>query len=682
MGNRNNDIYFAELQGLEYLDALADKVNTYRDYCGSTGQRARWELSLGSYYGVSPDAKNSWRVTPGGEFGELAQFKVNDFASLLRHELILAVQQRPAGIAKAINSDVTTLRNARIGTQLVEYYLTDPAHEFEKDYIAALALACDTAEAFVVQDWDVFMGDPIRPDEFGEPIYSGDIIQEVFPTWNAARDLGAPSPDQPWYIFSKRYNKFELAARYPAYREEILLQAQQGQSQIRKPLIFRPNTDGTDFIEMHKLLHIPTPACKQGRYTLFIDGTVIFDGPFPYPKKNFFRISEEDMIETPFAHTSNYDLLALEQVTDTLHSIVLNNQATFGVSTIVGPKGGGISHTELAKGLRYIELDPQLVDKIRPLQLTATPKEVFEYIAMLGTKKGEMSGINSIVRGDPQGALKGASGSAMALLQSQAITINSGKQKAFYSLLSRAGTGIIEMMRKYADEPRVVKIAGKANAQAIKEFKFTTETLNSVSTVVFEPVSPLLQTASGRLTVADNLLQQGLLTNPKRYIEVLTTGNLSVLLQDQVAMEEAIIEENEKLAEGEFVEAVIVENHQEHINGHQSVIAMPNTKRDPQVVANVLAHIQQHLNLWRQASDTNPALLAATGQQVLPPMPPPGGGLALPPGGGPTPQPSPGGSAAVGNPQAQEAKQPSLPNPPQNPATGEPAELAPGTAIQ
>lgn len=681
---KNDDIYFANLDGREFLDALKNKVNVYRNFIARSGHVTLWQTSLGAFYGSSEDGKQSWRVTPGGEFGELVQTKVNDYASLLRHQLVLAVAERPAGIAKAINTDIKTLRDARIGTQLVEYYLSDPAHAFEKDYVNALALALCTAEAFVIQDWNTSLGEEVRPDEMGQMLKQGDLEQQVCSTWNAARDIGAPNAEQPWYIFSSRINKFELAAKYPAYEDEIINFGSSNSGIIRSPL-FAPMTEETDFIEIHKLVHLPTDACPKGRYSIFIPDEVLLDVPYPYPTNCVHRVSDRELIETAFGHTSNYDLLSLEQVTDSLHSIVLNNQTTFGVSTIVGPKGGGIAHQELAKGLRYLELDPLMVDKVKVLNLTATPMEVFNYITMLGSKKGELSGINSILRGDPDGSLKGASGSAMALLQSQAISFNSGIQKSFYRLLSSGGTGIIEILRKFADEPRVIKIAGKSNQQAIKEFKVDKQVLNSVSTVVFEPINPVLQTAAGKAQLAEMMVDKGMIKSPKRLVEVYTTGNLNVLLEDDVACEEAIIEENEQLAEGEMVEAVITEMHQDHIRGHQAVISRPNAKQDPALVQRVLIHIQQHINLWNQASQTNPALLAATGQQVLPQMPPPGmaqPGIAPPPNSGQPPESSnasaPTSSVGAGN----EPTKPKLPQPPKDPMTGERAPVAAGTSIQ
>lgn len=665
--------YWATFEGSEFLDALKNQVTTYRNFCVSNGLRSLWANSMGAKYGVSSDGKVSWKVSPGGEFGELVQLKVNDYASLVKHQVVLAIQNRPAGIAKAVNTDVKTLRNARIGSQLVENYLSSPEYEFENDYVQALTLALLTAEACVVQDWNTSLGPEVRPDEQEVMLHAGDIEQAVFPTWNAARDLGIPNPEKaPWWIFSDRVNKFDLAAKYKAYSEAILLDGTSS-GQIAEPILFRLGTDSTDYIELHRLIHFPTPALPQGRYALFINDQVIMDVPYPYTKRNVHRISDEELFSTAFGHTSNYDLLSLEQVTDTLHSIAVTNITTFGVNTIVGPKGGGVAHQELAAGLRYIEVDPQYVDKIKPLQLASTPREVFEYNAALGVKKGELSGINSILRGDPQGQLKGSSGAAMALLQSQAIAYNSGTQRAFYRLLNSCGTGIIQLCQQFAGEERIVKVAGKANAQAIKEFKFSGETLGAVSTVVFEAVNPVLQTTSGKLTIADNLLQAGLITNPRRYIEVLTTGNLNILLEDEVAVEESIIEENELLSEGQPVQAVLTENHKQHIMGHQAVISKPNAKLDAALVETTLAHIQEHTNLWVQLSMQNPALLIATGQEVLP--------VGAMGGMMPPQQGAPGGGEPPAGPDAGQPSQPNLPKPPNDPSTGEPAPVAPGTSV-
>lgn len=737
--DKNNTTYFATLTDSTFLDELLSRIRIYRDHYKRSGLSDRWSLSLSNYFGAEPDGKVSWRVTSAGEEGELVQQKVNEYASYIQHKLTLAVKDRPAGIAKAVNSDPKTLRDARVGSQLVEYYLSDPSHNFEDDYVQALLLAFLSAEAFVVQDWDTSLGEEIAadPGELGEddsepvdvtgsnepelheddahvapdagdvageasaapaepaapaaPIREGDLTQYVYPVWDAARDIGAPNGKALWRIFSRRVNKFELAAKFPAYAEDIL--SATDSSKVPAAFLADAAGENSDYIEEHLFIHPPSLALPKGRLVRFTTTKIFLDVPYPFPCSNMHRVVDQELFGTPHGHTSNYDLLGLEQVTDALHSIILNNQTTLGIPTIIGARGAGVTHQDIAKGLRYLEVDPQFVDKIKVLELLNTPKEIFEYIQLLAQKKGEMSGINSILRGDPQGALKGASGSAMALLQSQALVYNSGAQRSFYKLLSSAGTGIIEICRTYADEPRIVKIAGKANSQAVKEFKFDATTLSAVSTVVFEPVNPILQTAAGKLSVAQDLLKiPGAITSPKRYLEVVTTGNLNAMIGDDVSLQDAILEENDYLLNGKPVQVILTENHEDHIKGHQAVLAMPSDKEDPELVNMVLAHIQAHVDAWNKLSATNPALLLATNQKVLPQPPPPGAPPGAPPAGGPPgappqgrppgpPGPGPGPSAAM-DPASANGRQPLLPAPPKNPATGEPAPVAPGTSVR
>ena len=59
-----------------------------------------------------------------------------------------------------------------------------------------------------------------------------------------------------------------------------------------------------------------------------------------------------------------------------------------------------------------------------------------------------------------------------------------------------------------------------------------------------------------------------------------------------------------------------LDTHQMHITEHRSVLADPELRQDPELVRNVIEHIQGHLDALR---NTDPALLQLTGQQPLPP---------------------------------------------------------------
>ena len=650
--------FFASIEDPDQLaNEMKNKVKAYREWLTSRGMISLWQKKLSNYYGVSASGNSSQAVTAGGSEGELSMIKVNDLHNLIQGQLTMVTSQRPAGIAKAAKTDTKSLKSSRIGTAVAEHYLTQ--EDFETKFVntCEIALLCD--EAYQDLFWNKTAGDPIAVDpETGQPEMSGDCILRTHAPWNVARDMGFIVEHQRWHIISYRSNKFDDAAMYPKFADYILAAAVDDLPSI--PMNAIP--DDSDANWNHLLVADKSPAVPEGRYALMIAGKIVLDSALPYPEYPIERMAPGDVIDGPIGYTSANDVLALEEVSDALYSVITTNQTTFGGQCIVEPEGANLKVTDLAKGVRYFELPPDMVDKLKPLQLTKTPPEIFNFLGMLNQKKEQQVGANSVTRGQPEGQLAGASGSAMALIQTQAIAFNSGIQRSYFKLLSGTMTKLIGILRVYADTPRIAKIVGKSKAAGLKEFKYTGKDLDSVSSIVYELVNPISQSFGGRLTMAQDLLKAGQIKSPKQYITVVTTGQIDVLTEDDEADQMLILEENEALTDGGMIKAIITEMHADHIKSHMSILSSVEAKSDPSLVARVLAHVQEHINLWIQASMTNPGLLMATGQQPLLPAP----GMGLPPQG--APQGSPGMDRLVGDgmppivKKAKEIAQPSLPN--------------------
>ncbi len=660
----DKDVYFASIEDpIELASAMKDKISTWRGWIASKGLVDLWQRKLKNYYGMSDNGNSSQNVNQGGSQGELSLIKVNDFRNLLQQQLVLVTAQRPAGIAKAINSDSQSIKASQIGTAITEYYLGQ--NGFETQFVASTegALVCD--EYFIDCLWDKDAGEPIAVDpDTGLVEMAGDAKIRIHAPWNVARDPGAPIASQRWYIISFRENKFDLAAKYPKFAEQIINCKDDGLQEI--PMNVLP--DDTDQVWCHLLVHDRTPAVRDGRYSMMIGDFVVLDmKELPYKDFVVDRIAPSDVLDGCLGYSSSNDILGLEEITDALHSLITTNETNFGGQTIVGPKGGDLNYSELAKGMRYIELPPEHVDKLFALQLTKTAPEIFNYIQVLTQKKQEQVGsVNNSLAAQ---AMQGASGSSMALIQAQAIQFNSGLQRSYAKLLSSVMTKVINILAKYADTPRVARIVGRVKAANLKEFKYTGESLNSISTVVFEVTNALSQTLGGRLEMANNLLNAGQFSGAgaaKQYITTATTGNLDALVQNDEQKELALLEENEWLMDGKKPTAVITENHADHINSHSSVISSPREKDDGSIVSVTLEHIQEHVDMWISASQNNPGILLATGQQPL---------MAPPP---PQPTAPPNMPNLAGNGQqpsqniAQDVNQPNLPT---NPMTGEQAVI-------
>lgn len=656
--------YFASTEDLDHLaDEMIEKIRIWRRFCAERGLLELWKKKLINYYGQSMGGNSSQAVTSGGAEGELSLIKVNDLHSLVQEQLVIVTAQRPAGMARAINANTASIKAARIGTAVSEYYMSEIGFEAVFTAAAEAALLCD--EAFVELFWDKGAGDPIAVDPDTQiPEMSGDATLKMHCAWNASRDPGIKTQDQKWYIFTYTVNKFDAAANYPRFHDEIVSASGDDSTLPQIDLNYIPQ--GSDAIYAHILIHDRSASVPNGRYSVLINGTIVLDSELPYRNFPVERIAPTDVIDSCLGYAPANDILALEEVTDALNSVAVTNLVTFGGQCIVGPQGADIKVTDLAKGVRYFELPPNMVDLLKPLALAHVAPEVFNYIQMLGEKKGKAVGSVSQVLS--QQASQGASGSSMALIQTQSISYNSGIQKSYFRLMSGTMTKLISVLATYADTPRVAMIVGKSKASGLKEFKYTGKDLSSVSSIVYEVVNPMSQTQGGRLTMAQDLLKAGQIKSPKQYINLYATGQMDVLTDDDEADGLLILEENEWLMEGQPFQAVITQQHADHIKSHTSQITLDAQKDDPDFVARTLDHIQNHIDLWMQASAQNPGILMATGQQPLMPPPPPPGVVPPGAGGAPPPPGAPvgagkliGGGQPPAETKADEVKQPSLP---------------------
>jgi hypothetical protein len=143
--------------------------------------------------------------------------------------------------------------------------------------------------------------------------------------------------------------------------------------------------------------------------------------------------------------------------------------------------------------------------------------------------------------------------------------------------------------------------------------------------------------------MANNLLQQGLITRPEEYLRVIEEGTLKPMLESDTNQLMLIDKENELLRSGGTeVMALMIDNHGKHIRGHAQVLNDSKLRLDQQLVARVLEHIQSHIEL---GVSMNPMLGAMLREEA----PPPGSMQPQPQQDSPTPE------------SLQEAEMPNLP---------------------
>jgi hypothetical protein len=652
----NDNIYFALKPGDQTANVLLQKADSWQVFLNSSGYLEKLRNAWRAYYGAYfDDVSNGHQVSFSGEQGELVNLPINHFRNLASNIITMTTSNRPAMDARAMNTDNKSIIQAKLANGILDYYLREK--KLEKFLKRAVELSVVMGAGFIKAEWNAtggavydYFDDEItgKPDP-QRPIYEGDIEFTTLSPFDVIMDGSKEGNNHDWYLVRTFKNKYDLAAKYPDLADKIIGLASKSDYQKYQIGLTNP-TDETDDVPIYEFYHKKTDAMPNGRYMLFCSQeTIMQDIGLPYRTLPIFRISAGDILGTPYGYTPMFDFLPIQEAINTLYSSVLTNQSAFGVQNIWTKPNSNLNVTNLSGGMNHIESE----EKPEPLNLTQTPKELFDFIQMLEKVGETLTGVNSVARGNPEASLR--TGAALALVQSMALQFNSGLQEAYIELIEDMGTSIIQILQDYAKTPRLIAIVGKENKTKLKEFE--ADDISNIVRVYVDVGNPLAKTIAGRMELASNMMQYGGLNDPKQIFQVLNTGVIDDLDGAEEDELNLIKLENENMMDGEVPPVMITDEHIQHIHEHKRCLQDPELRKDAGLVQRVTQHLQAHI----QALETgNPQLLQALGQQPIAPpgqpapppgqQPPPQQGPMPPPNGAP-PQGPPGGPQ--GQPQVQ-----------------------------
>ncbi len=612
--------YFANLPSLELAAEVQARRDAFAQETLTNGLRARWRKSWRYYYNkyfndtMSMFSLSNDDIKMVGDEGELSAMSVNNYRNLIQHLLVMTTSNRPAMEVRASNSDAKSMTQAMLGNALLDYYLREK--RLEGNLYMAVEQALVLGAGFVRVDWDVTGGREYGVDN-GQMKNEGDLkfsnpsmYQLTFDTskedWN----------DNNWIIQDSKRNKWDLIAMFPELEEQI--KAIPSDSNMYGSM--HGNQIESEDIIVHEFFHRKTPSVPNGRYQFSAGSDCVFaDTELPYRDIPIYRIVPGNILGTQFGYSPAFDLMGMQEALNTVYSVVLTNINAFGVQNIAVPKGSDISISSLTGGLNVVEYNPEFGEP-KPMNLLQTSPEIYKFIEMLDKGMETLSGVNSVARGDPQSSLK--SGTALSLIQSMAVQFASGLQNSYARLIEDVGTSKLRILRDYASTARVVAISGKSNSTVMKDF--TGDDLQNINRVVVDVGNPVQRTTAGRVELATNLLNTGLIKTPQEYLTVVTTGALEPLVEDVTTENIGVAHENEALLDGSVpLHAMITDDPVFHIKKHATLLNSPQARQDADLVKRVTDHIMDHLNL---AQNGDPNLAAILGHQSMqsPPPPPPG----------------------------------------------------------
>ena len=605
---QQDDVYFAQKKAEDCAGILLAKGDSFFNILRANAYLEKMSRMWRAYHGAySNDLGYGHRVEFSGEQGELVMLPVNHFANIAQHIYTMITANRPTMEARAVNTDYKSLAQTYVANGVLDYYMREK--HLEDCLKKATEMAIVLGTGFIKLDWNATAGEAYDADpETGEMVYEGELEFTNLSPFDVVVDGTKETWNNEWILTRSFQNRYNLIAKYPELKDKLLGVKPKNQSAVYRLAVF--SNDDTDDVPVYEFYHKRTEAMPDGRYMLFVDSDIVLlDTKMPYRVLPVFRITPREIMGTPYGYTPMYDIFPIQEGINSLYSTIMTNQNAFGVQNLFVPRGSDLSIESLDGAMNIVEGN----SKPEPLQLTATPPEVFNFLNMLIQSAETISGVNSVTRGNPEASLK--SGTALALVQSMSLQYISGLQQSYVKLIEDVGTAIVQILKDFATTPKVITLVGKNNRPLLKEF--TGEQISAINRVVVDVGNPLARTTAGRVQMAEQMLQMNLIKSPEQYFQVINTGKIETMFEGEMNELLLIKSENEQMLEGKNVIVSPLDKHRLHINEHKAVLSDPDLRRDPDLVRIVLDHIEDHLNALRE---TDPALLQLVGEQPLPPI--------------------------------------------------------------
>lgn len=608
--------YFARKNDDDLAKELKKRIQDFQKHLETTGRLKLIAEAYTQHYNL----KVGNLLTKTGSQGEILRCSANMFRSYVNNIHVLVAQTKPSFKAEAKDSSFESQAQCILGDAVIDDFLQEGG--LEAQFIEAPLLAQIYGDVWLEWDWSEEDGHEIAKDpETGAPVYSGYPISKLHNGLNVTRDVNLRDGDAyKWVIVTAWENKWSLAARYPQHAETIL-------SGTTDKKIFADSVYGqirgsgdkdSDLVEVNRFYHEPLRGVlPQGKEALMINDTIIEALPLTkhYRRKiPVVRMAAGSMEGSALPYSGAWDLLPLCQATQALLSAAVSNAINLALTSIWCQTGSAenLSISQLKGGFTLFEspVMPQ------PLNLAHNSPEIWNTINQLERIGQLTTGLNSVARGDLAAASNLKSGTALATVLASAVQFQNTLQQRWKSFCEEAVNILLEVVQKNATQPMLISISGSAGRAYQKAFSGTD--LVSVRKIRAELQNPILSTQGGKLEVANNLVTQfPQLMDPTKYINVLKTGDISGLENGSFDLNMVLLAESEALKNGKPSKALLLERHDLYIMNAMKLIATPDAKIQDDLVDNVNAYVQDHLDQWAILM-ANPQWAALVGIAPMP----------------------------------------------------------------
>lgn len=608
---RNNE-YWATKPTEEIAEAILEHFSTYQSWGTSTGYFNRIKRCYDAYYSVN---EKGTLALEKSDDGRITHIDIAHYKNLIKRLHILITQNKLAFEARAINSDSESQLDADLAKGLLEFYESECHMGRTLSHAVETALVC--LEAHTWSPWDSQKGQEVATDG-SALIFEGDQSFEVLTALNVARSTSLP--ESPWKILRVKRHKYNLAAQYPDHQDAILNATT---SMGIEDYCLDPTVSGRqsenqedEAVFVYVMYHEKNHALPEGREVWICGDAVLEDKKLEYEEMPVFQLKAGSVIDSTWADSPGVSLISLQEAINLLSSATLSNNLDNAKQNIYS-QDPNIT-------VRKLNASQNLITATQPPQginFTNSSPETYKLIDSLVQQQGILSGVNEASRG---GGASSASGSSLALQMATAVQFVSDLQANYAVLASDIGSCVIDNLKAFSKTERLAYISGVRKKSYARRFK--AEDLYNVDRIIVSLSNAMTQSLAGRWELMQQFMQYQVITDPSVLANFLRTGEIESATEDQFQDSILIRDENEAMLKGEIPPVVMTDNHPGHILKHKEMFSDQEVRGNPQLMQNILTHIEQHIQAHKNIDPDLAAILniPPLPSQQQPPAPPTG----------------------------------------------------------
>ena len=679
--SKGSYIYIAHKKGDELASEIMARVSSYNNMITQDNLIDSARICVGHYYNRYRDRDNSSGGNSAYNFKldvraleNYYQVTNNRMAPFVNKIMQLTTAQAPDYNCKPTVETPDILQKSKKLKKVLNHLVIK--HKLYDKCKSVQLRALIATEGVIHVDWDKRIGKKRMARKDGSTVKAGDLTFSVHDFTHLARDTGLKSFDEAaWLILRTRRKKVDLIQMYPDRKSDI--EASGFVNTSEEVEVFNQATAeeySNDYCEVYYFYHEKEPAVPEGKEAVVLasGGILLEEGKMKTEEIPIIRTAIMENQDTPFGYTPIFDLCTGQDWTNLNASTIASNQITFGAQNIIVEGNSDISRESFFQGLNVIRVQGGGIDKVKPLNLTNTPAEIFRTNEMLQEEMRQKAGVDTLTAFNASASASGQAISNRHLLEQKNVASYSA---AYRHTVESLAYVMLDVLRA-----NTVKGQKRDIQMGSKKMSFVPSEFTDMDTIEIEKVNPILNSTTFIQDQASVMLEKGLIKR-EEYIEVLQTGSLDSITNTVDRTVDLIRDENEALMHGDMPIIAAIDNHPVHIKEHIKV-ALNNTVRDtPELLANVMAHIMEHMDLYEASSLNTKELYGmlitevahVLGMQTL--APPTPEELTVPPGGPPIPGIAEGGALPAAESQLSEAD-PALNQDPETAASEDDAEAA------